>query len=142
VNSGILTITATATSAVNLCTQFHDHSGGTYFTGGYFEARMLCTDWSAFWLYSAKRPYTVPIASNPLTWCSEIDIIEHDPGKAYVDRAMTTIHKNTSSDGGVPDVQNHNNKNRISKGSAEGEWHTYGLLWTQTQVTWYGYVQV
>src|ERR1700752_942513 len=31
VNEGVLTITASATQAVDLCTQFHDASGGTYF---------------------------------------------------------------------------------------------------------------
>jgi beta-glucanase (GH16 family) len=136
-NNGVLSITATSTSGTNLCTQYHDVSGGTYFQGGYFEARMLCNDWSAFWLYCAAGPTHTTVASNPLTWNNEIDIIETDPGAIYVNIATTTIHKNTSSNGGVPDVINPNNNNAISNGPVCGQWHTYGLLWTQSAVTWY-----
>jgi beta-glucanase (GH16 family) len=104
VQDGVLTITATASEKVELCTQYHDASGGTYFRGGYFEARMRCSDWSAFWLYCADRPRVYGnrvLRPNPLTWTSEIDIIETDPGSANT--AFCTVHKNTSGDGGVPD---------------------------------------
>jgi beta-glucanase (GH16 family) len=140
VKNGVLTITATATSGVNLCTQYHDFSGGTYFQGGYFEARMRCSDWSAFWLYCADRPTVngnLVLPSNPRTWTNEIDVIETDPGKARTNTVFCTVHKNTSSDGGVPDVQNHPDYFTISNGPVEGVWHTYGVLWTQTEVTWY-----
>jgi beta-glucanase (GH16 family) len=140
VNNGVLTITATSTFETDLCTQFHDISGGTYFQGGYFEAYMSTTDWSAFWLYCADRPWVwgnLVLPSNPLTWTNEIDIIETDPGAALANNVTTTIHNNTSSDGGVPDVINPNNNNMISNGPVESTWHTYGMLWTQSQVTWY-----
>lgn len=137
---GVLTITATATSNTDLCTQYHDASGGTYFKGGYFEARMLTSDWSVFWLLCADRPSVygnLVRPSNPLTWTNEIDIIETDPGHAFVNTVKTTIHKNTSSDGGVPDAQNSNNDNTITDGPVERVWHTYGVLWTRTAITWY-----
>jgi len=137
VNNGTLTITATTTTNVDLCTQFHDYSGGTYFKGGYFEARMSCTDWSAFWLYCADRPWVYGnrvLPQNPLTWTSEIDIIETDPDSANT--AFCTVHKNTSGDGGVPDQQNDPDYFRIPS-PVLGAWHTYGVLWTQSQIIWY-----
>lgn len=138
VKNGILTITATNSPYVNLCTQFHDASGGTYFKGGYFEARMLCNDWSAFWLFCANRPrvHGKLVTPDPSTQTGEIDIIETDPGDAYVNTVTTTVHKNTSSDGGIRDVQNRNNNNVIGS-RVLGEWHTFGVLWTQSILTWY-----
>jgi beta-glucanase (GH16 family) len=137
VQGGVLTVTATASERAELCTQYHDASGGRYFLGGYFEARMLCTDWSAFWLYCANRSRVygnLIQQSNPLTWTNEIDIIETDPG--LPNTAICTIHKNTSSDGGVPDQQNNPDYFRLSF-PVLGAWHTYGLLWTREHITWY-----
>jgi beta-glucanase (GH16 family) len=135
--NGILTITASASHNVDLCTQYHDASGGIYFLGGYFEARMRCTDWSAFWLYCAKRPMVygnLVQASNPLTWTNEIDIIETDPG--LPDAAFCTLHKNTSGDGGVTDEQNDPARFPLPFPMI-GTWHTYGLLWTREEIIWY-----
>jgi hypothetical protein len=139
VNNGIMTLTCTSTET-DLCTQFHDATGGTYFQGGYFEAYMSTTDWSAFWLFCADRPWVfgnLVLPSNPLTWTNEIDVIETDPGAAFINNVTTTIHKNTSGNGGVPDAINLNNNNTISDGPVESTWHIYGVLWTQTRVTWY-----
>jgi len=138
-SNGIMTLTGTGNVETDLCTQFHDYSGGTYFQGGYFEAYMSTTDWSAFWLFCADRPWvwgSLVLPSNRLTWTNEIDIIETDPSAAYVNNVTTTIHENTSSDG-VPDVINPNNNNTISDGPVEATWHIYGVLWTRSQVTWY-----
>jgi beta-glucanase (GH16 family) len=137
VHDGILTITTTASEKAQLCTQYHDASGGRYFRGGYFEARMRCTDWSVFWLYCANRPRIygqLVRRSNPLTWTSEIDIIETDPG--LPNTAVCTIHSNTSGDGGVADRQNDPDFFPLSF-PVLGAWHTYGLLWTREQITWY-----
>jgi beta-glucanase (GH16 family) len=137
VQNGILTITATASHNVDLCTQYHDASGGKYFLGGYFEARMLCTDWSAFWLFCAKRPavYGNRIsASNTISWTNEIDIIETDPGSPNT--AFCTLHSNTSGDGGVPDQLNEPHAFALAC-PVIATWHTYGLLWTREQITWY-----
>jgi beta-glucanase (GH16 family) len=137
VDGGVLTITASATQAVDLCTQFHDATGGTYFKGGYFEAYMNCTDWSAFWLFCADRPHVwgnQVLPSNPMTWTNEIDVIETD-GK-FPNTAVCTLHKNTSGDGGVPDQINQPNNFPLNQ-KLLGGWHTYGVLWTTNQVTWY-----
>jgi serralysin len=136
VANSILTITASATENVNLCTQYHDATGGTKFTGGYFEARMRCTDWSAFWLYCWDRPTVYGskvLQSNPLTWTNEIDIIESDPG--YPNTAWCTIHKNSSGDT-FPDVQNNPDFFNLNTDVIR-EWHIYGLLWTQNALTWF-----
>jgi len=136
-SNGILTITASANNHTDLCTQYHDASGGTYFLGGYFEARIRCTDWSAFWLFCADRPFVwagLVLPSNPLTWTNEIDIIETDPETPNT--AYMTLHKNTSGDGGVADqfAEPHIIPTNFT---LIGQWHTYGLLWTQSAVTWY-----
>lgn len=128
---------------VDLCTQFHDTTdpngvrGGIKFLGGYFEARMCCFDWSSFWLFSWGRAWTWKDEvkpDDPKTWCSEIDILETDGGK--VNTAWETLHKNTSGDGGVPDEQNWPNEIHMNV-SPIGEWHDYGLLWRQEDLTWY-----
>jgi Glycosyl hydrolases family 16 len=138
VNSGILTITPSTSTNVNLCTQFHDYSGGTYFRGGYFEARMLCNDWSAFWLFCAHRPWVNGslVTSDPLTQTSEIDVIETDPGAAYVNTVTTTVHRNTSGDGGIRDAHNRNN-NHVINSTVLGVMHIFGVLWTAEKLTWY-----
>ena len=133
----VLTITANLSESADLCTQYHDASDGRYFRGGYFEARMRCTDWSAFWLFCANRPRVygnLVQASNPLSWTSEIDIIETDAGSP--DAAFCTLHANSSGDGGVPDELNDPHCFSINR-PLLGVWHTYGLLWTQDQITWY-----
>jgi beta-glucanase (GH16 family) len=137
IQNHVLTITASASQNVELCTQYHDASGGTYFQGGYFEASMRCTDWSAFWLYCAKRPQiygNLISVSNPLSWTNEIDIVETDPGS--FNAVWCTLHKNTSGDGGVPDGQNNPDQFNVPY-PVLGVWHTYGVLWTRDQITWY-----
>ena len=137
VRDGVLTITAEVSKNAELCTQYHDASGGRYFQGGYFEARMLCTDWSAFWLFCANRPRvfgSLVRASNPLSWTNEIDIIETDPG--YPEAAFCTLHANSSGDGGVFDELNSPHRFSLNR-PLLGTWHTYGLLWTQDQIIWY-----
>ena len=134
-SSGILTIVGTNV-ATELCTQYHDASGGTYFKGGYFEAYMRCTDWSAFWLFCADRPFVWAdkvLPSNPLTWTNEIDIIETDPGTPNL--VYCTLHKNTSGDS-LPDAQNYPNAFNVGK-AVVGQWHIFGCLWTQNSITWY-----
>lgn len=144
VSNSILTITATATTNTNLCTQHYDSAAGasgTQFLGGYFESRIYCTDWSAFWLYRWNQPYGNPIvANNPMSWINEIDIIESDPGALYSDLAFCTLHKNTGGSGGVPDEGNHGNTDQFpmpNGGLTVGQWHIYGVLWTVNTVAFY-----
>jgi beta-glucanase (GH16 family) len=143
VSNHVLTITGRSSSigsagGVDLCTQYHDASGGTSFLGGYFEARLMATDWSAFWLYCWDRPTvfgSLIQPSNPLTCTNEIDIVETDP--KYPNTVFCTLHKNSSSDV-VPDAQNNPDFFPMPNGgSVFGQWHTYGLLWTQSSVAWY-----
>lgn len=136
VKNGVLTLTGTA-RGVNLCTQYHDYCGGTYFTGGYFEARILANDWSAFWLFAAARPLGNPvIPSDPKTWTNEIDIMESDSGSP--NKVWCTLHSNSSSSGGVQDQQNNPAYYAMPNGgSVIRQWHTYGLLWTRKALTWY-----
>ena len=136
VSDGILTITAGTNNDVNLCTQYHDASGGTQFLGGYFEARMSCFDWSAFWLFCWDRPWVYGnkvLPSNPLTWTNEIDIVETDGG--YPNAVWCTLHSNSSGDS-LPDQQNYPARINLNT-SALGAWHVYGLLWTQNALTWF-----
>lgn len=124
---------------VDLCTQFHDHTGGTQFLNGFFEARIRAWDWAAFWLFCWDRPWTAGSAvspTNPMTWCNEIDILETDP--QWGCSAWTTLHQNSSGDGGVADSQNQGVRARkLTNTPITGYWHNFSLLWTQTQLTWY-----
>ncbi|MBV8101583.1 MAG: family 16 glycosylhydrolase [Verrucomicrobia bacterium] len=136
VSDSILTISSGTNPEVNLCTQYHDASGGTQFLGGYFEARMSCTDWSAFWLFCWDRATVYGdkvLPSNPLTWTNEIDIVETDGGSP--NSVWCTLHRNSSADS-LPDEQNYPAQINLNT-SAIGAWHVYGLLWTQQSVTWF-----
>lgn len=137
-----LTIEATEDHHTDLCTQHHNipngatEAGGTQFLGGYFEARMCCFDWSAFWLFCWQRPWIwgdKVKPDDPSTWTNEIDILETDGGKPYW--AWNTLHKNSSGDG-IPDEQNWP---AIAETNSLiiGEWHNYGLLWTEELLTWF-----
>jgi beta-glucanase (GH16 family) len=131
-----LVINAGSANDVNLCTQYHDASGGTQFLGGYFEARMSCFDWSAFWLFCWDRPTVYGnkvLASDPLTWTNEIDIVETDPG--YPDSVWCTLHENSSGDT-VPDAQNYPAEVQLNE-EVVGYWHNYGLLWLKDELTWF-----
>jgi beta-glucanase (GH16 family) len=47
-----------------------------------------------------------------------------------------TIHRNSSGDYGVADQQNSNNWQPAGV-DLTSDFHTYGMLWTATQITWY-----
>lgn len=105
---------------------------------GYFEARMKWTGapgaWPAFWLFSQAQMNGQTSAS---LLCSEVDIQEGD-GTDLVGY-NTALHKNTGSGFGVPDVQApvDNWHPDLGLGDLADSWHTYGLLWTPTRVSWY-----
>lgn len=131
-----LSIFAGTLADVNLCTQYHDHSGGTSFLGGYFEARMWISDWSAFWLFCWDRPTvwgSLVDPANPMTWTNEIDIVESD--YKYHDSVWCTLHRNSSGDG-LPDDQNYPAEVQCNTPMVK-YWHDYGLLWTVDEVTWF-----
>jgi len=137
-----LTIMGGPSQPVNLCTQDHvipagaTSAGGTQFLGGYFEARMQCWDWSAFWLFCWDRPWVWASKvdpNNPMTWTNEIDIVETDPG--FYNSVWHTLHRNSSGDS-LPDQQNSPVEFDTNTGIV-GYWHNYGLLWTQNKLTWF-----
>jgi beta-glucanase (GH16 family) len=119
------------------------------FTLGYFEARMRWTKgagaWPAFWLLSyrhavndawpAINPYCaqngLPAA---LCYSAELDVFEGQGSEPNV--FYGTVHRNSSEDYGVPDSQNDNNYQDVGVDLA-ADFHTYGMLWTTTTISWY-----
>jgi beta-glucanase (GH16 family) len=102
---------------------------------GYYEARILFSDspgeWCAFWLQSSTNG--TPL-NDPGRAGVEIDIVEHcahevdDPGISNI--AALTLNW----DGYGPD---HKILQRLvtpptGAPSLQGNWHTYGVLWTST----------
>jgi beta-glucanase (GH16 family) len=119
------------------------------FRQGYFEARMKWTKgngaWPAFWLLSYRHatnpswPSVNPICSQlgePVSHCyaAELDVFEgqgREPNVFY-----GTIHRNSCGCYGVSNQQNSNNWTNTGIDLTAG-FHTYGMLWTPTQVSWY-----
>jgi beta-glucanase (GH16 family) len=124
-------------------------TSGKTFAQGYFETRMKWTGaqgaWPGFWLLSyrhATNPFWPSVnpfcAQNGLPvarcWSAELDMFEgqgSEPGVFY-----GTIHRNSSNDYGVDDEQNDNNYQPQSF-DLSADFHTYGMLWTASQITWY-----
>jgi len=119
------------------------------FKQGYFEARMRWTGgngaWPAFWLASYRHatttngPGTNPYcAANGLPaaecWNAELDIFEGQGSEP--DIYYGTLHRNTDGrDGGPADEVNPNARQVVS--DLTTDFHTYGVLWTASSVTWY-----
>jgi beta-glucanase (GH16 family) len=124
-------------------------TSGRTFQRGYFEARMKWTGghgaWPAFWLLSYRHatdpawPAVNPYCSQnglPTAQCysAELDVFEgqgSQPTSFY-----GTIHRNSSGSYGVRDQQNANNWQNVGV-DLTADFHTYGMLWTATQITWY-----
>jgi hypothetical protein len=120
----------------NLSTEWGDTRGGTFFRGGYFEARVNCAKgWNAFWLFSVNHSRSVP-KTRADAWCSELDILETDA--AQPTRLVGTLHRNTggAKNGGPADQQNHNSNHEVGV-TLLGEWHTYAALWTRSEIVWF-----
>jgi beta-glucanase (GH16 family) len=124
-------------------------TSGKTFKYGYFEASMKWTKgngaWPGFWLLSYRHatnpswPSVNPICSQlgePASHCyaGELDIFE---GQGSEPQAFYgTIHRNSCNCYGVGDQQNGNNWQPGGVDLTAG-FHTYGMLWTPTQVSWY-----
>lgn len=119
-----------------LSTEWLDTRGGTFFRGGYFEARMkIPRGWPSFWLFSVNHTRNIPVRpSDPRTLCAEIDIFEGD--SAHPTAFCGAVHRNTSSGGGVPDAFNHNNCNEAGIDLTR-DFHIYSALWTRREIIWY-----
>lgn len=105
ISSGTLTILAdTAVGDTYLTTERHDLSGGKVFTLPFYaEARLNCTDFCSFWFFSLNHAKgTTCSVGTPASCAGEIDVIETDPTLVHV--AFSTLHSNTSSNGGIADT--------------------------------------
>jgi beta-glucanase (GH16 family) len=94
------------------------------FTYGYFEARIKFNAASgvdnAFWLMSASKAKRMPGAA-----ACEIDVVEG----AYPDVATTNLH--------VTDDAGHRADQKHRKLQGGGDFHVYGVRWTQDAIQWY-----
>ena len=107
---------------------------------GYFEARIKFQDapgeWCAFWLNSPTNGNPL---GDPATAGVEIDVVEHrvtDQGNWTALRDMVAMNLNW--DGYGSHMQNRQKVAGLPDGAAlQGEWHTYGVLWSTTGYTFY-----
>ncbi len=119
------------------------------FTRGYFEARMKWTKgkgaWPAFWLLSYRHatnpawPSINPYCADndlaaALCWTSELDVFEGQGDQPHV--FYGTLHRNTDGLYGVSDSTNNPSWKTVGADLTNG-FHTYGALWTATEVRWY-----
>ena len=105
----------------------HVNEGWQY---GYFEASIKLPKgkgtWPAFWMMPVGNDWS----TNPWPMCGEIDIME-EVG-CVPNEVSSSIH---TQDYNHTKGTQKTNKMTISK--AEGEFHTYALLWTADEITTY-----
>jgi len=106
---------------------------------GYFEMRSKWPagkgSWPAFWLFSENWVWKGIVPP----YVSEIDILEA-AGGLYLDKYNHVVHRNTSSPGGVQDVFAPTGAGQFAGpnvGNLTTGFHTYGVLWTPSEVTFY-----
>ena len=107
------------------CAYLTTFTPGIAFQNGYFECRMLTSNWSPFWFMSRSWMLTSTVPP----YVGELDVLaETDLGGGA--NYNCALHKNTSGPGGVPDqVNNGNNNNWVAAGSQiTGQWHTFASL--------------
>ena len=143
VNNPGITLFANANGCCNLATEFHDTSGGQFFTPPFFtEATLNCTDWCAFWFLSVNHTRGSSCTVGAPSGCAaEIDVIEGDPTSSTA--AFQTLHRN--SGGGSPgDSQTDcfggggaGSVTMANGGRTQGQVHTYGAMVTSSNVFFY-----
>jgi Glycosyl hydrolases family 16 len=141
VSDSILTIQDSGMVGIgtNLCTttaQYPTQSGKS-FKGGYIELRLLTHNWGGAGLYSVAWAQRDMAAIALHNGGAELDILETDESHPNV--AVTSEHSDSlgAKYGYGADKFNRNNVNVIANPPMEGKWHTAGVLWTQSDVTWY-----
>ena len=97
---------------------------------GYFEARIKLPKgkgtWPAFWMMPVNNDW----GTNPWPMCGEIDIMEE----------VGTVPNEVSSSIHTQDYNHTKNTQKthaMTIKNAEGEFHTYALLWTADEMTTY-----
>jgi hypothetical protein len=124
VKDGILRLS----SGVSITTLPRNGAPGRTFKFGYFEARMKFRpdpdNFPAFWLFSREH------ASDPrnVRWC-ELDIFELFGADAYVG----TVHDWLN----FKSAKNSNNYHKLDKRIDFEAWNTYGVLWTEDNISWF-----
>src|SRR5262249_30946468 len=139
VGGGNLTITTYTSGGTNY-TGFIGTQGKFQATYGYYEARIKFQDapgmWSAFWLQSPTMGNPV---GNPAAAGTEIDVVEHrsrdSAGTDISNKAVSNLHW----DGYGADHKSVGSGlvTNPSTASLQGNFHTYGLLWTPTGYSFY-----
>ncbi len=139
VANGLLTMTTYTDAAGVHHTGFVSSEGKFAARYGYFEARIRFHDapgsWCAFWISA----HSVDFGGDPTTNGDEIDVVEH----RVTDQSGWTeladmVALNVNWNGYGPDKQTAQLVAHLPDGSkVQGEWHTYGVLWTATGYTYY-----
>ena len=103
------------------------NQGWTY---GYFEASIKLPSgkgtWPAFWMMPVCNDWN----TNPWPKCGEIDIME-EVG-CVPNEVSSSIHTQDYNH-----TKNTQKTNKMTIANAEGEFHTYALLWTADEITTY-----
>jgi len=138
VQGGVLRVTTYTEAGVNK-TAFLTTGGKLDATYGYFEARIRFQDapgeWCAFWLQS---PTNGTPLGDPARAGVEIDVVEHRVTDQGGWQLADYVALNLNWDGYGPERQNRQLVTPVPNGAVlQGQWHTYGLLWTPTAYTFY-----
>ena len=137
--NGLLTMTTYTESGVHK-TGFITTEGKFAARYGYWEARIRFHDapggWCAFWISTITVDDSV---GNPGANGTEIDVVEHrvtDQGGWTELADMVAL--NVNWDGYGPAKKNTQLVTHLPNGSrVQDEWHTYGVLWTDTGYVYY-----
>jgi len=89
-------------------------------------------NWAAFWLFSSEHALSTDRIPNSNKWC-ELDIFEAFENSIFVG---TVHHWLKFNNGTTINSQNSNNWYPVNNVDFS-DWHTYGVLWNQSQITWY-----
>ena len=110
-------------------------AGKVYFTYGKVEARLKTTahtgNFPAFWMMPNSSEY------GGWPYSGEIDIFEQINNE---DKSYHTIHSkwaNSTSDGSECQGQSSNPQKTANEATVTGEYHVYGLEWTEDILKWY-----
>lgn len=139
VRNGLLTVT-TWTERGTHYTGFLSTAGKFEARYGYFEARIRFHSspgsWCAFWLLSPS--VGVPLG-DPGTAGTEIDVVEHRvTDQSGWDALADMVAFNINWDGYDEHWKNVQRVVALPDGApVQGVWHTYGVLWTETEYTFY-----